>query len=162
MPRQRLLVLLLVTALTALLPGTWTAAVAADPGSAPVSALPFVGRTGGAGTAAGNEAVSARCNAGAPLREPQWFALPASDGRTVYARATSYQYARATYASPVGLAFVDRATGAVIRCANGVGDAQLPPLAAPSTQQVDVVAFYPKPYEDLNGDGLPDTLRLLV
>jgi hypothetical protein len=166
---DRLLTLAAVATVTAGLFGGGGAAVAAEPGSVAISSLPFAGTVsgptadtpGGTGTTAGNAAVVAQCNNGSPLRDAQWFALPAGDGSSVYARTSGLQYGRIAAPVPVAVALVDRDTGAVLRCASGSGSAQAAPLETSPTGHVDVVAYFPQPYQDVS-DGLPDTLRLLV
>ena len=149
---------------------TASPATAAKPGSVALPSVPFAGvvaigppsspNPGGPGTAAGNAAISARCNAGESLREPQWFTLPAGDGSLVYARVSGLQYSRIAPPVPVGVAFVNRTDGSVLGCDSGVGEAQAPAVTN-GAGPVDVVAYFTKPYQDLF-DGLPDTLRLLV
>jgi len=159
-----------IATLTAALFGSvGSTAEAAQPESVAISALPFAATVsgptadtpGGTGPTARNDAVAAQCNSGSPVRDPQWFALPAGDDGSVYARTSGLQYGRIAFGVPVGVALVDRDTGAVLRCASGTASAQTAPLMTSRTQRVDVVAYFPEPYQDVS-DGLPDTLRLLV
>ncbi len=159
---RRALVLLLGLAMSATAGVAGGSTASAAEGSVPIPSVPFAGSGGGSGTAAGNAAVAAKCNGGREIRGPQWFALPAVDGPFVYARGTAGQYARVASDSPVGLAYVSRATGEVLQCASGRGEGQLPPIAASTAAQVDVVVFLPEPYQDFYGDGIQDKLRVWV
>ena len=167
--RRCVAVAVAVIGTTALSGPGWSHAVARESAAVPIGALPFAGTVagptaespGGTGTTVANDVVAVQCNGGTPLRDPQWFALPAGDGASVYARTSGLQYARIALPVPVSVALVDRGTGLVLRCASGLGNAQPAPLTASSTQPMDVVAYFPQPYQDVS-DGLPDTLRLLV
>ncbi|HKG49691.1 MAG TPA: fibronectin type III domain-containing protein [Actinomycetales bacterium] len=155
--------LLTVAVTAAALPAITAPAAVADPAPTPISSLPFTAATGGGtGTATGNDAVAARCNRGAPIRSPKWFALRTDPGGPVYARATATQPGRITASIPVGLALIDAGSGSVLGCASGRPAAQLAPITPAAGQQVDVVAFLPEPYEDGTGDGASDFVRVLV
>jgi len=94
----------------------------------PVVSLPFSTTsaagpaTGGSGSTALDEAVSQRCNAGAPLAGQSWFTLPAGDlgqvlvrGQRLYTDGTG----RGQSAFDTRLAVVDHVDGTVLGCGGG-------------------------------------------
>ena len=119
-----IVVISLMFSLSLALPPTVSAAAAipAAPGT-PITSFPFyasaglTGGPGGPGSAAANTAVSANCNRGQALYNPQWFALPAGSLGSVYGNGDAFFVIPGGASSvPFGTAFVDSVNGTVVSC----------------------------------------------